>query len=102
MNQQNKIYVGFAKQIDFANGGNIIKISLNESDIAKLQDNLTDGKIRLALMKRKEADKWGNTHSLEIDTWKPTTPKSQPALPVQQTEERFTENNNNDGEDIPF
>lgn len=103
MSAQNKIYIGFAKQIEFSNGGNVIKITLNENDLKKLQENLVDGKVRLQQTKRKEADKWGNTHSLEIDTWKPTQ-KSQPALPVQQAqkvEERFPEINDN-GEEIPF
>jgi hypothetical protein len=72
-----KIYVGNGKKKTFQNGGSIIDISLTLTGIKELFQKYgftTDaGKqiIRLQLTERREPDRYGNTHSLTVNTWKP-------------------------------
>jgi outer membrane protein assembly factor BamA len=66
-----KIYCGNAKAIE-TKYGEIMKVSFSRSDIEKLNQNLNEkGYVNLNITERREADKYGNTHSVVIDTWKP-------------------------------
>jgi outer membrane protein assembly factor BamA len=66
-----KIYCGNAKAIK-TQYGEIMKVSLSRSDIEKLTANLNEkGYVNLNITERREADKYGKTHSVVIDTWKP-------------------------------
>ena len=62
-------YCGSAKQI---NDG-FTKITLCLSDLPKEFIFEYNGKkyIKLDLAKKKEVDKFGKTHSLKVDTWRP-------------------------------
>jgi len=72
-----RIYVGSGKERTFDGGGSIVTISV---DVDKLIDACKDygytpdsGKryIKLKVNQRRETDQYGNTHSVEVDTWKP-------------------------------
>ena len=68
-----KIYCGSAKKIT-TQYGDIVKISMTKSDVQKLSENLNEkGFVNLKIQERREADKYGNTHSVLIDDWKPNT-----------------------------
>ena len=66
-----KIYVGAAKE--FGSYGDL-KVSINVNDMdGNLRVKPNDkGWINLIVSKRREPDKRGNTHSVRLDTWKPT------------------------------
>lgn len=70
-----KIYCGSAKTIT-TQYGNIYKISFNKDDIKKLQENLSEkGWVNLNMIERKEVGKYGETHSISVDTWQPKEQK---------------------------
>lgn len=71
------IYVGSGKERTFDNGGSVITVSI---DVDKLINACKDhgynsdaGKryIKLKVGRRREIDQYGNSHSVEVDTWKP-------------------------------
>ena len=67
-----KIYVGGGKAIT-TQYGELLKISFNRDDLAKLNANLNaKGYVNLNCNQRKEPSQYGQTHSLVIDTWEPT------------------------------
>jgi len=65
-----KIYVGTGKAIN-TQYGELIKLSFTADDIEKLQENLDNGWVNLALNKRREPSEKGATHYMTVDTWKP-------------------------------
>ena len=67
----NKIFCGSGKEFGIYG---TVNISVCLSDLPK--EHITErssGKkyIRLKLNRKREPDQYGNTHSLEVDTWKP-------------------------------
>ena len=67
-----KTYVGSGKLIKTSNG-ELMKVSFSRRDLETMTANLNDkGYINLVVSERREPDKYGNTHSVSIDTWKPT------------------------------
>lgn len=72
-----KIYCGNGKEKRFDNGGSIIEVLLDVDDLAKnfKEHGFTTGqgkrKIRVKVCQGREVDQYGNTHYVEIDTWKP-------------------------------
>ena len=81
MSNQNAIYVGSGKK---PQNLDLINISIAES---KVRDYWTEYNgeryLKLTVSPRKEQDKYGKTHSVKIDTWKPNTEASAPAKAVQ-------------------
>jgi hypothetical protein len=77
MEKQEKIYVGSGKD-KFE--GNMVQISVCLSEMPKEHVFEYDGKkyIKLNVVKKREADQYGKTHYVEVDTWKPE-PKKQEA-----------------------
>lgn len=73
-----KIYVGSGEEKHFPDGGSLIQVTLTLDNMGEYfkQYGFTSvsGKkmIKLKLNKRREIGKFGETHSLEIDTWKPS------------------------------
>ena len=73
-----KIFCGSGKKKEFQNGGSINTVSL-DLDVLNAQFEeygftTTGGKrlIKVKVSTKKDgADQYGNTHSAEIDTWKP-------------------------------
>jgi hypothetical protein len=74
---EGKVYVGSGKEKKFENGGSIINVLLDVDDLAAhfkefgFTTQQGKRKIRVNVTERKEADQWGNTHSVSIDTFKP-------------------------------
>jgi len=60
--------------------GKLIEITINLSDLPKEHIFEYEGKkyIKLKVQKKKEADKFGKTHSVEVNTWKPDAKKEEP------------------------
>jgi hypothetical protein len=66
-----KKYVGSSRNIQ-GKFGEIQKISFSRKDLELMMDNLNEkGYINLNRIEKKEVDKYGNTHYLVIDEWKP-------------------------------
>jgi len=105
--QQNKIFVGSGKEVF----ENLINISVCLSDLPKEYIREYNGKkyISLEVNTKREADKFGKTHSLTVNTWKPdgnsatSTAKSTPVADNTAVVESVM----NDGkigstDDLPF
>lgn len=80
---QDRIWCGSGKKKEFQNGGSITSVSL---DIDTLINNFDEHgfttrngkrviKIKVS-SKRDGEDQYGNTHNVEIDTWKPDNQNS--------------------------
>lgn len=71
-----KIYLNgaFLKETQYG-----IKLSGKAADIiSEIQKHTkTNGTIRLEIMKRREADKNGNTHYIVVDTWEPVNAQAE-------------------------
>ena len=80
MSNNEKIWVGHGKE--FGNYGDInISVCLDDIPSAHKQTG-KNGKtyLNLVVSKKREADQWGKTHSVRVDTWKPDqAPASQPS-----------------------
>ena len=89
MSNQEAIYVGSGKKHD---NYDFINISIAESKVRDYWSEW-DGEryLRLTVSKRREKDKYGKTHSVRIDTWKPTPQESAPKA-----------NNVQGNSDLPF
>ena len=70
-----------AKQIDFANGGNILKLNFHvETAISWLKEHANDqGYITVGVSRRRAVGERGETHCLWLDTWKPDASKAKAA-----------------------
>lgn len=74
-----KIYCGSAKEVTFNDGGSVINVSL---EMDKLEEyfkefgftSTTSGKrfLKLKIGRRRETGRFGETHTVEVDTWKPS------------------------------
>jgi hypothetical protein len=70
---EQKIYVGGATEKS-GNFGSFHKISFKREDLELMMQNLNaKGYVNLNMNKRKEPSQYGQTHSLVIDTWEPST-----------------------------
>jgi deoxycytidine triphosphate deaminase len=77
-----KKYVGNSKNIQ-GKFGEIQKISFSKKDLELLLDNLNEkGYVNLNRIAKKETDKYGNTHYMVIDEWKPE--EKQYSAPVER------------------
>lgn len=90
------IYVGSAKEKTFQDGGSILEVSLTLDGMAEYFKaygfTASSGKkiIKLKIGRRREVGKYGETHTVEVDTWKPEqTRQSVPTVKQDQ-------------DDIPF
>lgn len=98
-----KIYIGNGKRRTFDNGGEIISITITLDGLKKYFDLYgftTDAgkkKIRLDVSKRREPDKYGNTHTVTINTWKPD-PEQKP----KQEPNQAPNANDDFMDDVPF
>lgn len=95
-----KIYCGNGKKIT-TRYGDMMRLSLTESDLQSLQDNLDNGWVNVKVCERREPSQSGMTHYLEVDTWKPgqdrdATAAAEPAkkAPAKTDEVK--------AEDLPF
>ena len=77
-----KIYCGSGKRIGTYG---TVSISICLDDIpAEYKTKSKNGKVyvNLNVNEKREADQYGKTHSVTVDTWKPDAPKSAPAKPT--------------------
>ena len=66
-----KVYIGSGK-VATTKFGDILKLSFWPKDFETMEKNKNDGGwINIDIQKRKEADKYGNTHYGLLNTWKP-------------------------------
>ncbi len=81
MEKSTKRYVkGSAKERKFSSGDPVIDLDLLKSDLDKLE--VTEaGYIKLRVAPRKEADQYGNTHSVYVNDWKPDGSAKKPTNP---------------------
>jgi len=73
---EEKIYVGSGtSKFD----GNLVSCSICLSDLPSEHIFEYNGKkyIKLNVQKKKEADQYGKTHSVSVDTWKPEAKKAE-------------------------
>ena len=68
-----KIYVGNAKR--FGDYGQI-KVSFKLADVQQYVND--KGYVNLVIAERKEVGKYGETHTVTIDTWKPKQKDNDP------------------------
>lgn len=72
-----RIYCGNGKEKRFPDGGSIVTITVDLDTLIREFPNYgftTDAgkrKIRLKVGQRREVDQYGNSHLVEVDTWKP-------------------------------
>jgi len=99
-----KIYCGSATEKKFDNGGEILKVSLDFQALlngfAEWGYLTKDGKKKMTLKisRRREVGKYGETHTVEIDTFKPTKQVEQAPIQVQTQKPEQPEFES----DIPF
>jgi len=76
--EKEKIYCGTGRQ----KFENMIEISVNLTKVGQQKEHFMEHNgekfIRLKVSKRKEADKYGHTHYVEIDTYKTKQDKELP------------------------
>lgn len=96
---ESKIYVGSWKEID-GKYWKMLKLSFSKTDIETLLANLNEkGWVNLIASERKEVGKFGETHSITVDTWKPDGSK-QTAI-EEKPKSRYQEEEI-DASQIPF
>ena len=68
-----KVYIrGSAQEKQFANGGSVINFSVSLDQLKELTTFTTkngDTRVNLSITKRREADQYGNTHSVYYDDY---------------------------------
>ena len=62
-----KTYVGKGRIKTFTNGGSIIRIGIRPEQLTANEK----GYCNLCIAEMKEPDKYGNTHTVYLDDWKP-------------------------------
>ncbi len=71
-----KLYVpkSSAREKQFDSGGSIIRLSFHAATLVEFVKNHTNEKgwINLNVSERREVSQHGDTHSVSLDTWKPT------------------------------
>jgi len=91
-----KIYVWSGKQKE-TKLGNLLKISFSNNDITTLLNNLNDKwYVNLNVNERKSVGKYGETHSITIDTWRPGTEVAEWVRKARKEQESINL------EDVPF
>ena len=68
---QDTIFCGSGKAIQ-TQYGELLKLSIGPKDLETITQNVNEKWwINLVVKKRKEVGKYGETHSICVDTWKP-------------------------------
>lgn len=71
----------FIKEKVFNDGGTLLNVALSESLLSEMIVNIKKGYCRIVIAKRKEADKFGNTHYAYYDTYEPKTAETAQEIP---------------------
>jgi hypothetical protein len=71
-----KIYVpkASAKETVFPDGGKLLKIGFHAASLSEFVKNHANekGYVNFVITRRREVGQFGETHSVTLDTWKPT------------------------------
>jgi hypothetical protein len=85
MADEQKTYINgiSAKQVTFTSGKSILKLNINVAKlIEQLQQHANEkGYVNLGISERREKGKYGETHTVWLDTWKPTPKHEAPDVP---------------------
>jgi hypothetical protein len=107
MENKTKLYVGNAKQktIQTPKGPmDVIKVGFKKSDLELMMSKLNEnGYVNLDVTKRLSEGKYGETHSIVIDEWKPKASQATAATKsnIPSSIERNSIASEDDG-DLPF
>lgn len=72
-----KIYIGNGKQLE-TKFGSMLKLSFSKKDLETMLENINEkGYININVNERKDIGKYGETHYMVVDNWKPTGEKHQ-------------------------
>ena len=87
---EEKIYCGTGKEVNFDNGGSIIRVSFSPADLEKINLSARSNKgwANINVSKRREVSDKGLTHYVTLNTWRPRQEvqsfDSQSDLPASQ------------------
>ena len=70
MSEKKNYIKGSCRMRNFQNGGSAINLSINVNELAKIADD--KGYARIVLSQLRQADQYGNTHSIYQDEFVPT------------------------------
>ncbi len=75
-----------AKEVRFDDGGAILKISFKSKELVDfIRVNTNDkGYFNIGVSPRREAGRYGDTHSVWLDTWKPKPQEGRQATPPER------------------
>ena len=98
-----KIYCGNGKKIT-TRYGDMMRLSLSETDIQALQDNLENGWVNVKVLERREPSQSGMTHYLQVDDWKPGQDRdaAAPATDKKAVSAKPAQTDEVSAEDLPF
>ena len=94
-----------AKQITFQSGKSILKLGINAEKFKAFLDTHKNAKgyVNLGISERKEVSRYGETHTIWLDTWQPDDSKAaprQPSSPRREADEVATVQPAD--QDVPF
>jgi len=98
-NMSDKVYCGNGKKI-ITKYGDMMRLSISESDIQALQQNLENGWVNVKVCERREPSASGMTHYLQVDDWKPNQDKADAATSAPKEKKDSMEEPS--AEDLPF
>jgi hypothetical protein len=94
-----KVYCGNGKKIT-TRFGDMMRLSISESDVKAMRDNLENGWVNVKVCERREPSASGMTHYLQVDDWKPNQDKAAaPAAAPKAAPDTMEEPS---AEDLPF
>jgi hypothetical protein len=98
-----KIYLGNGtEKFD----GDQIEFAINLSKIKQVQEHIFEYKgekyLKLRMVKKREADQYGRTHYIEVNTFKPEQQPTQQAAPMPTTPVESVTPSDAFNDDIPF
>jgi len=98
-----KIYLGNGtEKFD----GDQIEFAINLSKIKQVQEHIFEYKgekyLKLRMVKKREADQYGRTHYIEVNTFKPEQQPTQQAAPMPTTPVESVAPSDAFNDDIPF
>jgi hypothetical protein len=95
---------GSAKEITFPSGGRLINVSLNLDDLLSLP--VKNGYLKITVAERRITDRYGNTHTIYEDTFKPKSQSSgydqEPNDLNNASSEEGSKLAESDDDDLPF
>jgi hypothetical protein len=94
-----KYLKGSAKERVFGDGNSLLNISVNVDELASLPN--VKGYVNITVSKRREVDKYGNTHSLMLNEYKPSDAPRKEVKLTPPPKAKFPSKDEDSG-DLPF